>query len=103
MPSNEICNIMHNINIIEHAEKKINQFLNFNIQNQFEILKKLFPLYEQDHMLNHGEINIQIYKKLVNMGLSKDFFFSNFLLDLKIDEKTYILGLCYTIINQFYF
>jgi hypothetical protein len=30
--------------------------------------KILLPLDEQDHMLNHGEINIQIYKKLIDMG-----------------------------------
>jgi hypothetical protein len=48
-------------------------------------------------MPNQGEINIQIYKKLINMGLGEDISFEQFLLDLKIDEKTYILGLCYTI------
>jgi hypothetical protein len=31
------------------------------------------------------------------MGLGKDIFFENFLLDLKIDEETYILGLHYKI------
>jgi len=31
------------------------------------------------------------------MGLGEDISFEQFLLDLKIDEKTYILGLCYTI------
>jgi hypothetical protein len=36
------------------------------------------PLDEQDHMLNHDEINIQIYKKLVNMGLNEDIFFEQF-------------------------
>jgi hypothetical protein len=33
MPSNEISNIMHNINIKEHAEKNVNQIADFNIQN----------------------------------------------------------------------
>jgi hypothetical protein len=37
-------------------------------------------------MPNHGEISIQIYKKLINMGLGEDISFEQFLLDLKIDE-----------------
>jgi hypothetical protein len=53
-----------------------------------EITKILLLLDEQDHMPNHGEINIQIYKKLVNMGLCEDISFEIFLLDLKIDEET---------------
>jgi hypothetical protein len=53
-----------------------------------EITKILLPLDEQDHMPNHGEINIQIHKKLVNMGLCEDITFEFFLLDFKIDEET---------------
>jgi hypothetical protein len=53
-----------------------------------ENTKILLPLDEQNHMSNHGEINIQIYKKLVNMGLCEDISFKQFLLDLKIDEET---------------
>jgi hypothetical protein len=30
--------------------------------------KILLPLDEQDRMPNHGEINIQIYKKFIDMG-----------------------------------
>jgi hypothetical protein len=45
--------------------------------------KILLPLDEQDHMPNHDEINIQIYKKLVNMGLDEDIFFEKNLLDFK--------------------
>ncbi len=37
-------------------------------------------------MPNHGEINIQIYKKIIDMGLSEDISFEYFLLNLKIDE-----------------
>jgi hypothetical protein len=48
----------------------------------------LLPLAEQNHMPNHGQINIQIYKKLVNMRLCEDISFEHFLLDLKIDEET---------------
>jgi hypothetical protein len=33
------------------------------------------PFDEQDCMPKHGEINIQIYKKLINMGLGEDIFF----------------------------
>ncbi len=54
-------------------------------------------LDEQDRMPNHKKISIQIYKKLINMGLGKDISFEQFLLDLKIDEETYILGLHYKI------
>jgi hypothetical protein len=59
--------------------------------------KILLLLDEQDHMLNHGEINIQFYKKLIDMGLWEDISFEQFLLDLKIDEETYFLGLHYMI------
>jgi hypothetical protein len=53
-------------------------------------IKILLFLNEQDHMPNQGEINIQIYKKLMDMGLGEDISFEHFLLDLKIDEETYI-------------
>jgi hypothetical protein len=53
-----------------------------------ENTKILLPLDEQNHMPNHGEINIQIYKKLINMGLCENISFEQFLLDLKIDEET---------------
>ncbi len=43
--------------------------------------KKLLPFDEQDRMPNHDEINIQIYKKLINMGLGEDISFEHFLLD----------------------
>jgi hypothetical protein len=59
--------------------------------------KILLPLDKQDCMPNHGEIDIQIYKKLINMGLGEDISFEQILLDLKIDEETYILGLQHTI------
>jgi hypothetical protein len=59
--------------------------------------KLLLPLHEQDHMPNHGEINIQIYKKLIDMGLNEDISFKQFLLNWKIDEETYLLRLHYTI------
>jgi uncharacterized protein YjlB len=48
--------------------------------------KILFPFDEQDRMPNHGEINIQIYKKIIDKGLSEDISFEQFLLDLQIDE-----------------
>jgi hypothetical protein len=41
-------------------------------------MKILLPLDEQDCMPNHGKISIQIYKKLVNMGLSEDIFLNKF-------------------------
>jgi hypothetical protein len=37
-------------------------------------------------MPNHGEINIQIYKKFINMELDEDISFKQFLLTLKIHE-----------------
>jgi len=36
------------------------------------------PFDEQDRMPNHGEINIQIYKKLIKMGLGEDIFLNFF-------------------------
>jgi hypothetical protein len=48
-------------------------------------------LGEQDPMPNHGEINIQIYKKYIDMELCEDNSFEQFLLNSKIDEETYIL------------
>jgi len=41
-------------------------------------IKILLPFDEQDCMPNHGEINIQIYKKLINMGLGEDISFEFF-------------------------
>jgi hypothetical protein len=61
--------------------------------------KILLPLDEQGHMPNHDEINIKIYKQLVNMGLNEDISFEQFSLDFNIDEKTYIFGLRYRIQN----
>jgi hypothetical protein len=52
-----------------------------------ENTKILLPLDEQNHMPNHDEINIQIYKKLVNMGLCEDISFEQILFNLKIDEE----------------
>jgi hypothetical protein len=40
-----------------------------------ETYKNIIALDEQGRMPNHGEINIQIYKKLVNMGLGEDIYF----------------------------
>jgi hypothetical protein len=40
--------------------------------------KILLHLDEQDYMSNyHGEINIQIYKELINMGLCEYIYFEN--------------------------
>jgi hypothetical protein len=51
--------------------------------------KILLLLDEQDHMPNHDEIDIQIYKKLIDMGLCEDISFEQFLLDLETyDIKT---------------
>jgi hypothetical protein len=43
--------------------------------------KLLLPLHEKNHIPNHGEINIQIYKKLIDMGLSDNISFKQFLLN----------------------
>jgi len=51
-----------------------------------ETYKILLLLDEQDCMPNHGEISIQIYKKLIKMELSEKKFVGIFLLDLKIHE-----------------
>jgi hypothetical protein len=42
--------------------------------------KILLLLDEQNRMPNHGEINIKIYKKLINMGLCEDISFEQILL-----------------------
>ncbi len=47
-----------------------------------EHTKMLLLLDEQDCMPNHGEISIQIYKKLVDMGLNGDIYCVQFSLDL---------------------
>jgi hypothetical protein len=49
--------------------------------------KMLLLLDEQDRMPNHGEINIQFYKKLVDMGLNEDIYFEQFLLDLNYSTQ----------------
>jgi hypothetical protein len=50
-------------------------------------IKILLIVNEQNCMPNHGKINIQIYKKLVNMGSGEDIFFEQFLLDFKKMKK----------------
>jgi hypothetical protein len=37
--------------------------------------KILLPLDELDHIANHGEINIKIYEKLIEMGFGEDISF----------------------------
>jgi hypothetical protein len=55
--------------------------------------KILLHLDEQDYMSNyHGEINIQIYKELINMGLCEYIFFEKTYKNLQIDEKHIVLG-----------
>jgi hypothetical protein len=97
MLSIEICNMQ-----IHQHKRTYQKIYIYQLICQYQYLeppmkhiKILLLLDEQDHMPNHGEINIQIYKKLINMGLGQDISFEEFLLDLKIDEKTYFLGLCY--------
>jgi len=64
------------INIKEHARKNVNQFVDFNYPKPpMKNTKILLLLDEQDHMPNHGEISIQIYKKLIDMGLGEDISF----------------------------
>jgi hypothetical protein len=43
------------------------------------------PLDEQDRIY-HGDIKIQIYKKLIDMGLGEDISFEQILLDLRIGK-----------------
>jgi hypothetical protein len=92
MFSNKICN-MQTHPFKEHVEKMSTNLPILVSKITNENTKILLPLDEQDHMLNHGEINIQIYKK--HMGLCEDIYFEFFLLDLKIDEETcgHILGI----------
>ncbi len=70
------------INIKEHAKKKNQPICRFQYPKPpMKYTKILLALDEQDHMPNHGEISIQIYKKLINMGLGEDISFQQFLLD----------------------
>jgi hypothetical protein len=43
--------------------------------------KILLLLDKQDCMPNHGESSIQIYKKLIDMGLAEDIYVEHSLLD----------------------
>ncbi len=59
--------------------------------------KILLPLEEENGISKRHDINMKMYKKLIDMGSYEDISFEQFLLNLQIDEKTYILGLQYTI------
>jgi len=65
--------------------------------------KIFLALDEQDHMPNHGEISIQIYKKFINMGLGEDISFQQFLLDFLKMKKHIFLDYATQLENQFYF
>ncbi len=63
------------INIKEHV-KKCQPICRFQYPKPPMKHKKILLLLdEQDCMPNHGEINIQIYKKIIDMGLGEDIFF----------------------------
>jgi len=64
---------IHNMKIQQHKIKyKKKRQQNFQLQYPKPPMKHtkiLLPLDEQDHMPNHGEINIQIYKKTYQHGI----------------------------------
>jgi len=92
---------IHNMKIQQHKIKyKKKRQQNFQLQYPKPPMKHtkiLLPLDEKIICQTMGKLIFKFIKKLINMGLGEDISFEQFLLDLKIDEKTYILGLCYTI------
>jgi hypothetical protein len=60
-------------------------------------VKILSLLNEKDINSNLHEISFQNFKKLVDMGLGLDISFHQFLLNLLLNEKTYLLALQCTI------
>jgi hypothetical protein len=59
--------------------------------------KILLPLKKENCISKYHDCNIKIYKKLIDMGLGEYIPFEHFLLNLQIEEETYILGLKYAI------
>jgi hypothetical protein len=55
--------------------------------------KILLPLNEKHYNSNLHEITIQIFLKLVNMGLSANFHLMNFFHLIEINSNTYLLTL----------
>jgi hypothetical protein len=55
--------------------------------------KKLLPLKEENCISKRHDISMKMYKKLIDMGLYEDISFEKNLLNLQINEETYILRL----------
>jgi len=53
----------------------------------------LLPLNENEHTLNFFQILIQIFEKLVDMGLGNEIFFNEFFSNLQMNKYIYILAL----------
>jgi hypothetical protein len=62
-----------------------------------EMYKNIIPLNEKDNNSNLHEIAFQNFQKLVDMRLGLKISFHQILLDLHLDEQTYILVLQCTI------
>jgi hypothetical protein len=56
-------------------------------------IKILWLLNEKDNNQNIHHIDFQIFKKLVDMKLGLEISFDQFLLDLYLNEQTYLLVL----------
>ncbi len=73
-------------------KKKHNQFVNSNVKNPQWDVKKYY-LNEKNNNSNLHKIAFQNFKKLVDMILGLEISFDQFLLDLHLNEQTYILAL----------
>jgi hypothetical protein len=74
--------------------KKTNKSTNFNFPNhKWNVKKYYFFLNEKNYTSYLHDIGIQIYNKLVNMGLGTEISFHEFFLELQIGKNTYWLAL----------
>jgi hypothetical protein len=56
------------------------------------------PLAKENCISKYHDISIKIYKKLIDIGLGEDIPFERLLLNIQIDEETFI---CITYCNHF--
>jgi hypothetical protein len=74
--------------------KNANKCTSFNIPNhKWNVFFKKFFLNEKNYTSYLHDIGIQIYNKLINMGLGIEISFHEFLLELQIGKNTYLLAL----------
>jgi len=66
-------------------------------KSQMKCIQILSPLIKNDINSNLHEICFQNFQKLVDMGLGLEISFHQFLLNLLLNEKTYLVALQCTI------